>query len=376
MSLAVPYTSAIRRKGWMMEGLLQDAYKSFWSPMTGNSKESVVYQSNNGMAGKGHTVTFQFRGNLSGKAIKGKEQAYGKGEQNRIYSDTITVDRYRLAVDNGDEYDGISIDELNLTNMMSTRGALTDRFYRFMDQCKFDSAQGNIGQSPSHIINIDTTSSSVDFDSNTLNDLEYHIKTASGFSTGGIRAPLDAYKTSDGMPYWLFVVDASVARQIKNSAKYQSLVYNADVRGNGNRAIKGIIGKVGQLLIVEANNFFGYTTASGSSWNFDDTSTEIPGLRRRDSNSVWTGQPGYVDTGTQTSRALLLGATALQCGYGLQPDFKFQESPDFGITSESALVVYTNTQKTNLTIETGEEYKQAKVSNLDYGIIAVDVAIA
>ena len=34
--------SDLERKQWMREGLVQAASKSFWSPMTGNTMDSVV----------------------------------------------------------------------------------------------------------------------------------------------------------------------------------------------------------------------------------------------------------------------------------------------------------------------------------------------
>ena len=63
--------SDLERKQWMREGLVQAASKSFWSPMTGNTMDSVVFQAKNETAGSGHTVVFDFDGNLSGKARKG-----------------------------------------------------------------------------------------------------------------------------------------------------------------------------------------------------------------------------------------------------------------------------------------------------------------
>ena len=99
----VALDSDLVRKKWMREGLIQAASTSFWSPYVGSNKNSVIYQSNNMNASDGHTVVFDFDGNLSGKAVKGKNTAYGKGEQKKKFSDKITVDRYRLVADNGDD---------------------------------------------------------------------------------------------------------------------------------------------------------------------------------------------------------------------------------------------------------------------------------
>src|SRR5690606_40144772 len=92
----VPLGSELKRKKWMREGLVQAASKSFWNPLTRQDKTGVVFQAKNESAGDGHTVVFDFDGNLSGRAIKGKDTAFGKGEQKRKFSDKITVQRYRL----------------------------------------------------------------------------------------------------------------------------------------------------------------------------------------------------------------------------------------------------------------------------------------
>ena len=73
-------SSDLKRKRWMREGMVQKASKSFWSPLTGASSDAVVYQVNNTNAKEGHTVVFDFSGNITGKAKKGKETAYGEGE--------------------------------------------------------------------------------------------------------------------------------------------------------------------------------------------------------------------------------------------------------------------------------------------------------
>ena len=110
----VPYGSDLERRKWMREGLIQSASKSFWSPMTGSTKDAVVFQANNESADSGHTVVFDFDGNLSGRAIKGKDTAFGKGEEKRKFSDKLTVERYRLVVDNGDKFDGKAIGDLSI----------------------------------------------------------------------------------------------------------------------------------------------------------------------------------------------------------------------------------------------------------------------
>lgn len=364
----VDINSDLVRKKWMREGLIQKASVSIFAPYMGNSKQAIVYQENNTNAGDGHTVVFDYDGNLSNRAIKGKDTAVGKGEQKKKFSDKITVDRYRLVVDNGDEFDGVNIGDLSITQHSNSRSGLADLFIRFKDQALIDAAQGNLGVPPSHIIDLGTT-----FDINSLTDIETTLKTGTGFTTGSTRRPPEPFMTQNGQKIWLFAVDAAMAGKLKKSAGYQSLVYNGDVRGNNNRAITGIIGKLGNLLIVEWDNFFGETDAG--TWGLDGSDIEVAGLRQFDTvNSVWTGQPGFDYSSTLKSRGVILGAGALQMAFGKMPDYKFKESEDFGIKSESAMEFWMNAKKCRLLAE-NEDYKAAKVAGIDWGVVAVDVQI-
>lgn len=376
MSTAVlSISSDLKRKKWMRQGMVQAASKSFWSPVTGSSKDAVVYQVNNASAAEGHTVVFDYSGNTTGKAIKGKDTAYGKGQAKRKFSDKITVDRYRMVVDNGDEFDGVDIGDLSITQHSDSRSKLGDQWIRFKDQSLFDAAQGNLGNTPSHIIDLGTT-----FTFGDLLDIEKTLKTSNGFSTGSVRRPPDPYMTADGEPCWLFVVDATMANMLRqDTSGYQTIVSSGDVRGNGNRNIKGVIGKLGSLLLMSSDHFFGETAGTTTGWDLDDSEIEIAGLRQYDgsdpASALWTGQTGFDYASTSLhSRGLILGAGALQLAMGKMPDYKYQESTDFGITSESALEVWMHAQKCNMTAE-NTDYKQAKIANLDYGVIAVDVEV-
>lgn len=377
----VSLSSDLKRKRWMREGLIQASSKSFWTPLTGNSKNSIVYQQNNESAASGHTVVFDYDGNLSGKAKKGKETAFGKGEQKKKFSDKITVERYRLVVDNGDSFDGVNIGDLQINQHSDSRSKLGDLFVRFKDQALFDSAQGllttNQGsvQSPSHIIDLGTS-----FTFGDLLTIEKTLKTSNGFSTGGVRRPLEPYMVNGGEPVWFFLIDAAMANLLRaDTIGYQTIIRSGDFRGNNNRNISGVIGKLGRLMIVEAEHFFGETSGTQLGWGLNDSEIEMSGLRQYDgadpATALWTGQTGFDYASTSLhSRGLILGAGALQLAMGKQPDYKYQESQDFGIKSESAVEFWMEAQKCNLTAE-NEKYKQAKVSELDYGVVAVDVEV-
>ncbi len=366
--------SDLERRKWVREGLLQAASKSFWNPFTGNTKDSVVYQRKDTNASEGHTVVFDFSGNIANRAVKGKDTAFGKGEQKKKFSDKITVERYRLVVDNGDAFDGVNIGDLSITQHQDSRSKLSDLFVRFKDQSIFDAAQGNLGQAPTHIINLGTT-----FTYNTLLDIEKTIKTANGYTTGSKRRPMDAFRLEDGRPVWLFVMDTCMANILKQDSAFQTIMRTADVRGNDNRLIKGVLAKIGSLLIVEAENFFGATSGTTPGWGLNDSDIEISGLRQYDgadpTTAAWTGQTGFDLASVDLhSRGLIMGAGATQLGMGKMPDFHFKSSMDFDITSESALEVWMDTKKTNMTAE-DTDYQDAVVAGLDWGVVAVDLEV-
>lgn len=375
----VALDSDIARKRWMRQGMVQAASMSFWSPFTGMNKDSVIYQVSNGDAGSGHTVVFDMDGNLSGKAVKGKDTMFGKGEQKRKFSDKIDVDRYRLGVNNGDMFDAVNIGDLSITQHSDSRAKLSDLFIRFKDQMVFDTLQSFHGNAPTHSIQIDASTNA--FSYNHLVEIEERLRTGTGYNTGSFgstataetRAPLKPYKLMDGRPVWILVVDPFTASNIKGNlgaGGLMQLATSADIRGRGNMIFKGLIGKIGSLVIVEAERFFGESTGK----DFNDSNIEIAGMRQFDSDKdAWTGESGFV-TGDY-SRNLILGGCAMQLAFGKQPDYKFQASQDFGITSESAVEFWTNAKKVKLKMETGDSYKDAKVAELDYGVIALDIKL-
>ncbi len=375
----VALSSDLKRKAWMKEGLIQSTALSFWSQFTGRTSDSVVYQETNISASAGHTVVFDYDGNLSGKGIKGKDTAFGKGEQKRKFSDTLTVERYRLVVDNGDEFDGVDIGDLTIIQHSDSRTKLGDLFMRFKDQALFDAAQGYKGGTvPTHSLQITATTS---FSYNQLATIELSLRTGTGYKTGAYgsttaaakRAPLKPFRAVDGRPGWLFIVDAFTANKMRVDSTMQTLLSQGDMRGSDNRVWKGVLGRVGQLIIVEADTFFGVTAGTG----LDSSEIEISGLRHYDAtNSKWAGETGFDPAASSRySRCLILGAGALQLGMGKMPDYKFQASMDFGIKSESAVEFWMETQKSNLLAE-NTDYTDAKVGGQDFSIIAVDVKIA
>lgn len=375
----VDINSDLVRKKWIREGLLQESSKSFWSQYTGRTKDSIVMQRNDTNASDGHTVVFDMDGNLSGKAYKGKTTAFGKGEQKKKFSDKISVDRYRIPVDNGDEFDGVNIGDLSITQHSDSRAKLADLYVRWKDQMIFDIAQSAIGPAPSHIIQPGTAGVVTNTWYSELVDIEISLRTGDGMLTSEYdagnanaakRAPLAPYRMSDGRSIWLYIIDPATAGQMRKDTSMSNILQQADNRGDSNRLIKGLIGRMGALHIIESEIFFG-DNAVGLS--FEESEIEIAGLRQYDiDNNKYAGEAAFDSTATLWSRGIIVGKTAIQVAMGKMPDYHFQESEDFGIKSESAVEFWTNCQKINLTAE-NDDYKMAKVAGLDYGIVAVDV---
>ena len=384
--------SDIERKKWVREGLVQAASKSFWGPYTGNSANAIVYQVNDSSASEGHTVVFDYSGKISGKAIKGSDTAYGKGEIKRKFSDKITVVDYRIPVANGKKFDGVNIGDLSINEHSDSRGKLADLFIRWKDQMIFDTLQGATDTAPSHIYELTAAT----FAYNDLLAIETALKTGKGFvgpsatgaaNTGtaaGRRAPLEPYTLQNGESVWLFVIDSYMAQLLKQGSNYQTLLTGGDIRGTNNRLFSGVIGQIGRLVIVEAPDYFGYTPGTGT-FGLDDSSVEIAGMRKYSTTlangtvlNAWEGQDAFeVDSATATkvvSRGLILGQGACQMAFGKMPDYKWQPSQDFAQTSESAVEFWTAAKKTNLKLEGGAVYAAAKLTGLDFGVIAVDIA--
>lgn len=367
--------SDLVRRRWVMEKLLQMSYKSFWAPYMGESHDSIVYHAKNMNAKDGHTVVFDFDGHLVNAPVRGKETAYGRGEQKRKFSDKVTVERFRYTVDNGDEFDGVNIGDININQHSDSIMKLADLYYRSKDQSIFD-----VGQlKATHAINLST------FTFDDALDVENIIKTGEGYDTGDKRLPLKPFMMSDGRPVWLVVIDSPIKNRFLKSTGAQNFFREADVRGNGNRVIKGVIGKVGNFLFVEADTFFGTSKGTAGSGlvtgdyaNPDNSSIQWAGLRQYKGTlgtpALWTGESGFdASSDTTVSRGLILGAGAFQVGMGMMPDYHYQPSQDFGIKSESALEVWCNTRVTNLT-EENQDY-DVNVAGISNGVIALDVQI-
>ncbi|RLA60368.1 MAG: hypothetical protein DRQ78_09570 [Epsilonproteobacteria bacterium] len=370
----VAYDSELVRKGWVLKGLVQAKSTSFWDGLTGMSEDAVIYQKNDFAVKEGHEVHFQMDGNLVGSAHVDKEQAWGNSEQKKLFSDSLRVKRLRWSVDNGDKFDAKNVGDLSLAEHGDSRSKLSDLFIRAKDQMIFDAGLGLLhNEAPTHTYlpnlkaNIGALVAADVFTYGFAMDLEDVIKSGRGYTSGGTRRPLEPYKLADGRKVWLMVVDSRQSRDIRKDNDFIGIAAQADVRGENNILLKGVIGTLGAFVIIEAQSAFGTASAE-----LGKSSVEICGLRKVDSAGLFEGQPGFGAGGTVVaSRGLILGRGAFQVGFGKQPDYKFKSSQDFDIKSESALEVWMNVQKTILNTE-NIDYVDAKVAGHDYGVVVFD----
>lgn len=368
----VALNSDIKRKSWMSEGLIQKSATSFWAPYKGISFDSVIMVKNDISKGTGHTVVFDFDGNLSGKPVKGNKTAKGTGEQKKKFSDKLTVSDYRYVVDNGTKFDGVDIGDLSINEHSDSRTKLSDLWVRSEDQSYFDLAQ----QTAEFGIDLGST-----FNLDELLDIETVVKTGTGFNTSpsGIskRLPLKPFTLANGNPVWLFLCDTYMKNKLLKSTGAQNLLAQMDLRGNENRLIKSQIGTIGNFLFLDAGSFFGYTEGNiltDGYYEYENTGVEIPGMRVYDTvNAKWSGQEGFSQASTLKSRGVILGAGAFQKANGMMPDYKYEAS-DFGKFSESCLETWCAAKATKLLAENAD-YADGKVAGYTYGSIFVDVAV-
>lgn len=367
------YGNALERKGWMVEGMLQKASESFWRGLTGNNSNAVIYQKNDFNAKVGHNIIFDYSGMLATAGFRGKEQAFGNAPAKMKFSDSLTLEFGRYTVDNGMQFDAEAIGDIDLASHVDSRDKLADNFVRAKDQMFFDLGQGFLrNQAPTHIIRPNDRANIADLEEGDtltwdfLVDMETIVKTGQGWTKGGRRAPIKPFRLADGRPVWLLVLDPFQIRDLLKDDSFRAIYSTAEVRGIENSLISHKVTKVGSFVIMEASVFAGLSKSN----ELFKTAVEIQGLRAIDETGTFSGT-GKALTGKIASRGLILGVGAFQLGIGQTPDYKLQESQDFGITSESALILTMQADKCRLTAEV-EDYKEAKVANMDYGIAVVD----
>lgn len=381
--------SDLERKKWLKQNLVTvGGNQSFWAPYKGRSSDSIIMQVDNRSASAGNTVVFDMRGPIEAKAIRGNQTAEGTGVQKRKFSDKVTIEAWRWTVDNGTKFSAKAINDLTLTEHADSVAELGKMWTKTQDQGYFDLAQ----QTSEFGLKFDNK-----FDYESLLRLEYAAKMGEGFDTSpnglGRRLPLAPFTTQGGHPMWLLVIDTPTKLKLLSQAKgAQTLLSAVDVRGNGSRLLSGVIGKIGNFVIVEAPSFLGFTEGNivdaGDYYNFDNTSVFAAGLRRYVTNvggggtKEWEGTREFseaigIDGKPKNkdlySRGILLGAGAFQFAMGMDPDYHLRMY-DFNKFSESCLEVWCGLKPAKLKPE-NDDYRSVNVANYNLGTIFVDVKL-
>ena len=386
-------SASVRRK-WIKDGIVNESlYSSFWTMFTGKSFQNPVYMVQDTKQDDGHTVIFNFRGTSDGPATKGDDRLYGNEEDKRMFSDQVTVNRYRFGLNNGTKYDAVTAGDLSLALHSDARKYLADQFIRWKDQACFDTLQGVAGSAPTHRVSFGTNA----FDYNALLDLEAAIKTGD-FSEGtantavasqwAARAPIQPIKMKGTRPMYLLVGDSKALNALKRNAAFQRIAYTGDYRGQDkNMLLTGVIGTIGNFMLMEAPSFYGFNKANigTGTHDYNNTGTTHCGLRRFKASSTadntlpapasWLGDSDFSTAGNEEwTRCLIVGNGALQVAVGMEPEYYWQPSEDYGITSSSALATWMGFRKTQMKVELGDDYAQG-VAGIDYGMAAVDIRV-
>ena len=365
------YGSELERKSWMVQGMIQKKSESFWNGLKGKTEDSVIYQQTDRNAKDGMTIVFDYRGNLATAGFRGSEEAFGNAKAKLKFSDKLTIEEGIYTVDNGRKYDAAVIGDMDLAEHEDSRELLSDNYTRANDQVFFDLGSGYLrGETPTHILRPNDRATVADLTTSDKMSWDFLVEMETAAKTGQIgsqrRAPIKPFKFANGKRKWLAVLDSFHIRDLLTDTKFQSIYQQAQVRGNGNELITHAIAEVGNLVIMETGVFFGESKSN----ELFKQSVEISGLRTIDEAGTFSGI-GTAQTGVVASRGFIVGAGAFQEAFGMMPDYKYQPSQDFGRVSESALELWHQAKKCNVTAEV-EDYKEAKISNMDFALFAFD----
>lgn len=377
--------SVLKRSKIIKAGMVTETAKSWWNPYKGNSMDAIVYSVNERSPKGGNTVVFDMRGALESKAIPNTTTAEGRGVQKKLFSDQVTISEWRYVVDNGTRFKNKAIDNLALGEHQDSIRLLADQWVRAVDQSLFDVSQ----QAAEFGFTFDMSTDDKTFDLNALRRVENAVKSGFGYDIHPARfptrTPLRPFRSAGNEGMYLLLVDTFIKNIFLSDKKVADILKNADVRGNNNRLLTGVLGKIGNFVIVEAPLFMG-TTDRGiildNQGYFMASETEVlfPGLRRYVVNNQqkhWLGTPGHAANNNGNNalygRAVILGAGAIQYATGLDPEYHLS-TYDFGKFSESCLEVWTGVKAAQYYAE-NTDYNSVRFSGYNYGMAFIDVKI-
>lgn len=374
----VPLDSELKRKAWLLEGLVQAKAVSLFSGFRGTSSDSMIMVKTDLSKGAGHEVVFQFDGKATGAAKRGKDRLRGNEEQKKLFSDKIRVERLRHGLDNGDEFDAIEVNNLATSTHSHSRMLLANWYIEQRDQAIIDAGQGFLNnEGLTHWIrpNNRATSSAITSADVMSYDFilatEQAIKDGMGFtadSKTAERYPLEPVMIANGVKKYIWFIDSTMARQMRQDATMKTIFSQADVRGMDNSLIKGAVGELGIFLFVELPTYMGKAIDRG----MYGTEVEVVGMRKYNvATGKFSGEVGAKSAGIITSRSFICGKKAFQEAFGKMPDYKFKSSEDYDIDTGSAIELYAKTQKVILAAE-NEDYNEAVIAGYNFGVIGVE----
>lgn len=377
------FHSDLIRRGWMKEGLIRRKNTAFFAPYTGGSAQHICYTVNDKRADIGNNVIFDYDGYLTGKAVEGFDTAYGKGEVKKKFSDKVTIGIVRFPVKNGRKFNAKAIDNLASAEHADSREKLADVYIKFDDQQKFDVLQQ---KATDRVILEDS------FNYKSFIELEEKLMSGDGYTKmdsldpSNPRMPLKPFKFADGREMFLLMIDVHMKAKFFQDPDVLKMLSEADIRGNDNRLLKGLIGTIGSFVVVQAPLYFGETrsrtvgdfvSAEGYSRPkmYDVQAAGLRTYTAADKSFVpesWRGD-SLTPGAKKFSRGLILGQGAMMKAIGMDPDYKIQFSQDFKMSSESCLEVWSGYKICKYYAENGDYYiPEAGVS---HGVIAVDCQI-
>lgn len=386
----VDYNSPLVRKDWVKNNLGSLAQDQFFAPYVGGSENSMIHQVESEKSDAGHTVVFQTNGSLQGNFVKGDETLIGTGEQQLVFEDKIVVEEYRTAVNLGTRYDAQEINNLESNMHSYAITELSKLWNKAKDQMIFDSMQQ--GATDRLVFN--------DFNYDTIAYINQAVSTGYGYV--GIdnkdtkrkqRLPLVPFNGvnygGSSEPLYILFVDQSVTTAFLTNTETKNLMSSSDVRGRDNMLLRGVIGRIGNILVVNAPSFFGYSSNNFFDKtrrypNITETKIQFAGLRNYVGSDDtytplgWSGTADFKKNATKGnklySRCILAGASAIQFGAGRSPEYTLEEF-DHKHKAESGLSVICNAKPTILKSSNAEADYNVGITDNSFGMIAIDIKL-